>query len=161
MRLAASVSCHRSSDSSHSGTSSSGQTPATAAQTSSPPSCLAGLGEEPVGLVLASQVGLEQHRALAVGRDRLGPLAALVVVDADAAALGCERARAGSADPAGRPGHEHALACQPRLHRGEMFSPRARKLDRQLSSGRLEASQRGTAPRLGPRESGETPWVEP
>ena len=80
MRLAASVSCQRSSESSQSGTSSSGQTPATAAQTSSPPSCLAGLGEEPVGVVLPPQVGLEQHRALAVGRDRLGPLPPLVEV---------------------------------------------------------------------------------
>ncbi len=49
-------------------------------------------------------------------RERLGPLAAQVVVDDDLRTFGRERSRAGGADSARAAGHEHPLSAQPRLH---------------------------------------------
>ena len=75
MRFARSVSSQRSSGSFHTGSSSAGHTPATAAQTSTPPSAARRL-EQRVDLVLAGEVGL-QRGAADLGRERLRALAAV------------------------------------------------------------------------------------
>ena len=97
---------------SQTGTSSRGQTPATAAQTSS----RAGHREQFVDLGLVRQVGAGDQSAAELVRERLGAVTAAVVMDDDVGAFGGERTGAGRSDPAGRAGDEHAPCPQPGLH---------------------------------------------
>ena len=101
--------------------------------------------EEPVDLVLVGQVGLEHRRAVERGGHLARPLLAAVVVDGDAGALGGERARARSADPAGCAGDEHSLACEPGLHERLGYSharPHHQRHGRHLRDREARADER-------------------
>ncbi len=116
MRFARSVDSHRSSESCQTGSSSFGQTPATAAQTSTLPERSRVSAKSRVDLRLVRQVGADDGQAAELRRDGLGPLAAAVVVHRDARALGRERADARRADPTGAAGDENALSGEPGVH---------------------------------------------
>jgi len=73
------------------------------------------LGEEPLHLVLARQVGPDE-RATRLVRQRLGPFLPAVPVADDLRSLGREGAHARGADPAGGAGDEDARAGEARLH---------------------------------------------
>ena len=122
MRLARSVDSHRSSESSQTGSSSFGQTPATAAQTSICPSAsrVSAKSRSTCASSVRSPPTIGQAPELC--RDGLGPLAAAVVVDRDARALGRERADARRADPTGAAGDENALSGEPRVHARRIIS---------------------------------------
>ena len=85
---------------------------------------LARLREERVDLRLVGEVGAERDRAAELRGERLRALAAAVVVNDDARALGCERARARGADAARRPGDDDALACESGVHERQSSLPR-------------------------------------
>ena len=115
VRFARSVSSQRSSGSSQTGTSSRGQTPATATQTSMRPSAARASSNR------RSTSASSVRSAWAIGLPpsssarRAGALLAAVVVDEHARALGCERACTGRADAARGARDEHALAVEPRV----------------------------------------------
>jgi hypothetical protein len=69
--------------------------------------------EQPVDFVLHGEIGLRHGCPAQLLCDGACALIAAVVVDEHARALACERPRAGRADPAGRPGHEHSLFREP------------------------------------------------
>ena len=77
------------------------------------------LREELVDLRLVGEVGAERNCALELRGDRLGAVAALVVVHDDPRAFRRERAGAGGADAARRAGDDDALACEAGVHRPE------------------------------------------
>ena len=118
VRFWRSVSSQRSSGSSQTGTSSAGQTPATAAQTSTEPSASRAVANRRSTSASTREVGLRDRRAADLGCDRVRPLLAAVVVDEHVRALGGEQSRAGRADPAGGAGDDDALACEARVHEG-------------------------------------------
>ena len=122
MRFARSTSSQRASESRHTGSSSRGQTPATAAQTSTlPSSSRARVNRTSTAASSVRSAPIADTAEL--GGELLGPLAARVVVDRDARALGRERAHARRADAAGAAGDEHALAREARVHRAEVNLP--------------------------------------
>ena len=115
VRFARSVASQRSSGSSQTGSSARGQTPATAAQTSTRPSASRARANSALDLRLVGEIRAERERARQLGRERFGALAAAAVVDDDARAFRRERPRARGADAAGGAGDEDALAVQPGL----------------------------------------------
>ena len=118
MRFARSVASQRSSGSSHTGSSARRPDAGDRGAHVDAPERGARLREERVDLRLVGEVGAERDCAVELRRERLGALAAGVVVHDDARALRRERARAGGADAARRAGDDDALACEPGVHVG-------------------------------------------
>ena len=118
MRFWRIVSSQRSSGSSHTGRSSAGQTPATAAQTSTEPSSSRAVAKS------RSTSSSTVRSAWAIGAPPISaataarPLLAAVVVHEHLGALGGEEPRAGGADPTGGTGDDDAFACETRVHEG-------------------------------------------
>ncbi len=118
MRFWRIVSSQRASGSSHTGRSTAGQTPATAAQTSTEPSSSRAVAKS------RSTSSSTVRSACAIGAPPIsaatacGPLLAAVVVHEHLGALGGEEPRAGGADPAGGTGDDDAFACKTRVHEG-------------------------------------------
>ena len=135
------VSSQRSSGSSHTGTSSAGQTPATAAQTSTEPSSARAAAKSRSTSASTREVGLGRGGASDLRRERGGALGAAVVVDEHLGALGGEGTGTRAADAPGGTGDDDALSCKP----GRM---RCRRLSGVRSDDRLAGvgAARGRAP---------------
>lgn len=109
VRFACSVLSQRSTVILQTGTSSFGQTPATAAHTSRPPSA-SRLSAKSLS-TWASSVGLDGDRVFELLHQLFRPLGPSVVVDDDAAAFTREGARASAADASRSARNEDALPC--------------------------------------------------
>ena len=110
------VSSQRSSGSSQSGTSSDGQTPATAAQTSTEPSSSRAVAKRRSTSASTVRSARAVADAADLRRERRGALGAAVVVDEHLRALGGKEPGTGGADATGGAGDDDALACETRLH---------------------------------------------
>ena len=115
---------------------------------------LSHLGEEAVGLVLVPQVGLEQHVTFLGGRLRLARRARGPGGSARRRGSPRQRTRGRRRRRSRRTPRSRARACLPAPSPPTDKLTSGEKTQLAAVAGVLEASERGTAPRLGPRESG-------